>query len=217
MAFLKGICASIGVLLLLCIIALFCITTWVDPNRFTPWLAQEISQHTGQEVKIGHLSWGFFPHLKVKADQIDLRNSALRGMLFASADSLSFDVKLLPLLYRQVECRNIQLQRATLHVSSTNPVSALLKTVRFSLSGVGDFDLVGQRINMHLQGVPLDQGAAWGKRFIPIDVTGSLNNPVIHIDWTVLTEYLASRKLEVLKTNIEKKAQGWLDKYKLHF
>lgn len=76
MAILKKIFFIICLVLLIFIIACVSLVYLVDPNQLKPILIEETKKHTGQQLEItGPLSWSFYPHIAIHADQMSLRES----------------------------------------------------------------------------------------------------------------------------------------------
>ena len=66
-----GVVLIVAVLILL---AVSYIVFFMDPNQLKPMMTAQVRQYTGYELNIvGKLSWSFYPHWGIRADQITLR------------------------------------------------------------------------------------------------------------------------------------------------
>jgi len=88
----------------------------------------------------------------------------------------------------------------------------LLDSPRFKTSGKGSIDLVNQKIDFHLQTVvnqsAMDQRNDWGNLYglpIPINITGSLADPTIRLDTTVLAKAVAEQQIKKIETKVQDK------------
>jgi AsmA protein len=111
-----GLLASILVLLL--VLAVVCVVTFVNPNRFKPLLTEQVMKYTGRQLTIdGSLSWTLFPYLGVKAGHMLLSNPAGFGATpFAEIEYATVAVRLWPLLHKRIESSGITLDGLKLNL-----------------------------------------------------------------------------------------------------
>jgi AsmA protein len=100
-----------GFIIFLAILAIVILITFVDPNRFKPLIAEQINKTTGRQLQMtGPLSWTFFPYLGVKAEDVELGNSAaFVEKNFVNIKKVTLSVKLLPLLHGQIQSSGLVL------------------------------------------------------------------------------------------------------------
>lgn len=108
----------LATLILLGLIAIFCLATFVSPNRFKPMIADQIMKYTGRVVTIdGDLSWSFFPSLGVNIGHAILSNPAdFKEKTFVEIGSATMSVKLLPLLNSRIQSDGITLKGMKLNL-----------------------------------------------------------------------------------------------------
>lgn len=99
-------------------IAVGVLVTVVNPNKFKPMIQAQLTQWSGRSITIkGDLKWQFFPHLGIKATQVDIANpEGYSEPQFALVKSLSFKVDTLPLLKRQIQIPEIDIQSAKINL-----------------------------------------------------------------------------------------------------
>ncbi len=73
MKWLKVLFSILGLLILVCVLAVACLIIFMDPNKLKPVIIAETMNKTGYQLAIeGSLSWSFYPRLSIKADKIML-------------------------------------------------------------------------------------------------------------------------------------------------
>jgi uncharacterized protein involved in outer membrane biogenesis len=105
-----AIIGLIGLLILISV-ALF---SFVDTSVYKPWLERAASEALGMEVYAGgRLGVGFFPGLRIRLDDVQIRN---QGKEIVSAKEASLEIALLPLLRKEVRIRRLGLQRPRISI-----------------------------------------------------------------------------------------------------
>ena len=100
----------IGIVILICVALVF----FVDTSAYKPRVERVASEALGMEVRVGgRLGIGFFPGLRIKLDDVLIRN---RGLSTASAKEANLEIALLPLLHKEVRIRRIELQRPRISI-----------------------------------------------------------------------------------------------------
>lgn len=109
--FLKITGSILAALVLLSILLLVCLMTFVNPNRFKPFIAEKVKQSTGRQLTIeGDLSWSVFPYLGIKAEHLTLGNpEGFKQNEFIDISKMTISVKLLPLLHKKIQSDGIML------------------------------------------------------------------------------------------------------------
>jgi uncharacterized protein involved in outer membrane biogenesis len=99
-----AIVGIIGLVVLITVALFF----FVDTSVYKPRLERVASEALGMEVRVdGRLRIGFFPGLRIRLDDVHIRN---RGLEITSAKEASLEISLLPLLHKEVRIRRIGLQ-----------------------------------------------------------------------------------------------------------
>ncbi len=114
----KWLGAFISILVLLVILAVVCLITFVNPNRFKPLIAEQVMKYTGRQLTIdGDLSWSFFPCVGIKTGHVLLGNpTGFEQKIFAEVQHATLGVKLFPLLHKQIESSGIVLDGLKLNL-----------------------------------------------------------------------------------------------------
>jgi AsmA protein len=103
----KLIGSILGLLVLAFVIAAVAITLLVDPNQFKPLITAQFKKITGFEMNIpGNLSWSFYPHFGVKADEVAITDPAVFS---AKVKNLNLHLQIKPLLHKQVELSRVSM------------------------------------------------------------------------------------------------------------
>lgn len=91
----------------------------VDPNDFKPQISQQVESATGRKLIIaGDLSWRFYPWVGVTLNDFSLSNrEGFMPETMLEAEQADIQVKLLPLISKQLEIGKIKLQAPTLNLS----------------------------------------------------------------------------------------------------
>lgn len=104
-----------------------------DQTRLRALLVDHVQVQTGRHLSIdGEVSLRFFPRFRIRAEQIRLSAPSDRsGPDFVTADSLSVELRLLPLLLGRVETRDLALEGVRLDFaddgSGTRGLSGLVR------------------------------------------------------------------------------------------
>ena len=100
----------IGIVILISVALIF----FVDTSVYKPRVERAASEALGMEVRVGgRLEIGFFPGLRIRLDDVHIRD---RGMDIASAKEARLEIALLPLLHREVRIRRIGLLRPRISI-----------------------------------------------------------------------------------------------------
>jgi AsmA protein len=101
----KAIIGVLIVLIVVVVLAAILLITLVNPNRFKPFIAEQVQKRMGRQLTIeGDLSWSFYPYLGIKVGHAELNNLAgFSQKNFAELESATVGVKVLPLLHRKFE------------------------------------------------------------------------------------------------------------------
>lgn len=107
-----------GIIVLLIIAAALMLLFLVNPNDYKGKLSEQVTQYLGQEFVIrGDISWTFYPWLGLQAHDVRISNAAGFGTSpLASIKSMNINVKLLPLLHKQIDAGKISLEGAELNL-----------------------------------------------------------------------------------------------------
>lgn len=107
--------AAIAVLVVLYITLIF------DPNDFKPMLVDAVKEQTGRELVIEEpLSWQFFPSIGIRLAGVSLSNpEGFKEAHMMAVKEVVAEVKLLPLLSRDVQIDQLRLDGAKLTLVTT--------------------------------------------------------------------------------------------------
>ena len=116
--FLKRLGISLGVILVLFIIALIVIPFVFDPNDYKDEIQGLAKTHTGRDLKLaGNIELSLFPWVGVQLGETQLSNAAGFGdKPFAAIKSVDVRVKLMPLLDKKIELGKVVLHGLDLNL-----------------------------------------------------------------------------------------------------
>ena len=100
-------------------IALFVITSSIDPNDYKGEMAEAIKKETDLDLQIANINWSLFPWLGFDVSGITLTHP-VEGEL-AKVGQVELSVKFLPLLRSQVEVARVELIETSISVISHFP------------------------------------------------------------------------------------------------
>ncbi|CAH9017747.1 AsmA family protein [Candidatus Nitrosacidococcus sp. I8] len=105
MKLLKILFTTVGILLLLIIIAAIAAPFIINPNNYKPQIAEQVKKATGRDLSLGgDINLSFFPWLGAKIEDISLSNPpGFSQSPFAKLDDIQVKVKILPLLKKEIE------------------------------------------------------------------------------------------------------------------
>lgn len=115
------ICVSIVVL---AVVGLFLITSYINPNRFKPYIQKTLKNYLHEDVQIkGDLSWRIFPDIGIKAHQVIIRDIEI-------ADTV-IDIRLEPLFDKQIDIIGFELRGVDIpryHIRNAELVAMHIKS-----------------------------------------------------------------------------------------
>jgi AsmA protein len=108
---LKLVGIAIGGLVVLLVIALLAVRLFVKPNDYKDRIAQAVKTSTGRELTLsGPIKLSVFPWIALEIGPASLGNPpGFSAEPFAAAEYVSFRVKLLPLLRKQLEIGRVEI------------------------------------------------------------------------------------------------------------
>jgi AsmA protein len=113
MKVLKWIGIVIGILVVLVIVALLVVPRFVDINKYKPKLESMVSESTGRSFSIGgDIDLTLFPWAGVSLSDMHLGNAkGFKEKDFASVEDFEVRVKLLPLIFKDVQVKRFIVKR----------------------------------------------------------------------------------------------------------
>lgn len=179
----------------------------VDPNDLKPQISQRVEAATGRKLELaGDLSWRFYPWIGITLNDFTLANrSGFSPDAMIKADQADIQLKLLPLLRKQIEIGKIDLKKPQINLSvnaqgetnwgdlvkenkpSTNNAGSAAGAVLggFVIQGVnitdGDVDWSDQKAGQqyHLSGLNLTTGTVTPGKPIAFDLKTALQGTLI--------------------------------------
>ncbi len=112
----KRVLTVIGVLLLVLVVVGVALPFLVDINKFKDPILEKVREKTGEDIKVGRISWSAVPFLAVELEQFDLAGRQQQASLFR-AKSVEVVLRWAPLLRKEVELKKIILHEPQLTVS----------------------------------------------------------------------------------------------------
>ncbi len=108
----------ISAVILLAMVSLIGLVVFVNPNDLKPQISQAVTKFTGRQLQLkGNIQWSIFPWLGLQLNEAKLANSPGFGNNpFAQIKKLDIQVRLLPLLHKQLEIGKLQLNGLKLYL-----------------------------------------------------------------------------------------------------
>lgn len=119
----KVIGVILGAFVLLAVIALIALVVLINPNKYKPFISKQIYLKTGKQVIFkGAIGWSLFPSLGFQINDIVLTNPPGFGdqATFVEVHRAQIEVKVMPLLHKRVETKDIILDGLTLNLIRNN-------------------------------------------------------------------------------------------------
>ena len=204
----------IGAVILLGLVSLIGLVVFVNPNDLKPQISQAVTKFTGRQLQLGgDIQWSIFPWLGLQLNDAKLTNSPGFGNnSFAQIKKLDIQVRLLPLLHKQLEIGKLQVNGLTLHLvknakgqvnwegpltssqtsnNSENSRLDSLKPIGFIVTGLGirngHIIYNDQQKNKHIEitGLQLKSANLAINKSSPFDIQFNLNSNVPNINAAV--------------------------------
>ncbi|MEN9917522.1 MAG: hypothetical protein RLY40_1464 [Pseudomonadota bacterium] len=108
----------IGAIILLGLVSLIGLVIFVNPNDLKPQISQAVTKFTGRQLQLGgDIQWSIFPWLGLHLNDVKLTNNPNFGNdPFAQIKKLYIQVRLIPLLHKQLEIGKLQIHGLTLYL-----------------------------------------------------------------------------------------------------
>lgn len=142
----------IATCVLLVLVAIIGLVVFVNPNDLKPQITQAVNKYSGRQIQFnGDIQWSLFPWLGLQLNNAMLGNiPGFGNKPFAVIQKLGLEVRLLPLLHKQLEISKLEVNGLTLNLvknteGQTNwqkphtpdPVHASTKIVSSDLKSLG--------------------------------------------------------------------------------
>ncbi len=103
---------------LLILVAIIGLVVFVNPNDLKPQISQAVSKYTGRQLQLGgDIEWSLFPWLGLQLNDAKVSNTpGFGGKPFAEIQKLDIQVRLLPLLHKQLEVGKLHAKGLTLYL-----------------------------------------------------------------------------------------------------
>lgn len=108
----------IGAIILLGLVSLIGLVLFVNPNDLKPQISQAVTRFTGRQLQLGgDIQWSIFPWLGLQLNNVKLANNPGFGNdPFAQIKKLDIQVRLIPLLHKQLQIGKLQIHGLTLYL-----------------------------------------------------------------------------------------------------
>lgn len=108
----KKLISVIFFLLLIVVLGVIAIAYWIDPNYFKGFITDTVKKETGYELTIkDDLRWRIWPNMSIISNGIKLAAPNAKEPVL-TAENMRLDVKLLPLLSKKLEIKNVFVKSA---------------------------------------------------------------------------------------------------------
>jgi uncharacterized protein involved in outer membrane biogenesis len=113
MKLLKILVGIIVTFILLFIAGIVVLVTLINPNDFRDKITTVVHQETGRDLKIGNISWSFFPWLGIKVNNVALDSGAdFNGQNFINIGEAGLRVEFLPIFRGKIKVGTLTLKNA---------------------------------------------------------------------------------------------------------
>lgn len=109
----------ISAIILLGLVSLIGLMVFVNPNDLKPQISQAVTKFTGRQLQLGgDIKWSIFPWLGLQLNDAKLTNNSefSASRPFAQVKKLDIQVRLLPLLHKQLEIGKLHVNGLTLYL-----------------------------------------------------------------------------------------------------
>jgi AsmA protein len=145
---LRVLVTIIGTFILLGLVAIIGLVVFVNPNDLKPQISQAVNKYTGRQLQLGgDIEWSLYPWLGLQLNDAKLSNTPGFGdKPFAQIQKLDIQIRLLPLLHKQLEIGKLHVNGLTLYLVKNaqgrinwqgphNPVSSTTSSTPSASSG----------------------------------------------------------------------------------
>ncbi|WP_395373127.1 AsmA family protein [Marinicella sp. W31] len=114
----KWLLRFVGVLILLLVIAIIVLPLVFDPNDHKERIQNLILENTGRNVQLkGEIGWSVFPTLALQFNDVEVANdSGFKGDYLARIGEVAAQVKVLPLLTKDIQIGGVELNQADINL-----------------------------------------------------------------------------------------------------
>ena len=114
----KWLLRFVGVLVLLLVIAIIVLPLVFDPNDHKERIQNLILENTGRSVELkGEIGWSVFPTLALQFNDVEVANdSGFKGDYLARIGEVAAQVKVLPLLTKDIQIGGVELNQADINL-----------------------------------------------------------------------------------------------------
>lgn len=115
---LRVLVTIMGAFILLGLLAIIGFVVFVNPNDLKPQISQAVNKYTGRQLQLaGNIEWSLYPWLGLQLNDTKLSNTPGFGdKPFAQIKKLDIQVRLLPLLHKQLEIGKLRVNGLILYL-----------------------------------------------------------------------------------------------------
>ena len=125
-----------------------------DANKYKPLLTEKIEQAIDKDVKIGNISLGFLPAIKLRLDGVSIKG---RNETWEDSDlrtsSIEANIKLLPLLKKDVQIEHIAVRGMDITIARGFEPASVSKAVTgededIGLAAIGALNFLAKSVSI---------------------------------------------------------------------
>ena len=159
----KWIVGLIGAVVLLLVLAVFLLPIFFDPNDHKPEIQQAIQNQIGREVSLnGPIGWSVFPWIAIELNDVTVTNEqGFSGDSLANIGTLSAQVKLLPLLKKDIQVDTVELKQPNIHLQVAKSGQSNWQSILDHLTGDEEKTQSDgpSNISINIEGILISDGA----------------------------------------------------------
>ncbi len=156
---LLGIVAFLAVLVVLTIVLL---PMFFDPNEHKPRIQQLAADSIGREVTLnGPIEWSVFPWVAINLNDVTVANeTGFKGDYLAQVKQVAVRVKLLPLLKKQIQVGQVELQQPNINLQvAKSGKSNWQSIIEHMDQGSSDTTASSDSTNLEIRGISISNGS----------------------------------------------------------
>ena len=156
---LLGIVAFLAVLIVLAIVLL---PIFFDPNEHKPRIQEIAAENLGREVVLnGPIEWSVFPWVAINLNDVSIANEAgFKGDHLAQVEQVAVRVKLLPLLKKQIQVGQVELQKPNINLQVAKSGKSNWQSIidHMDQGSAGSAPSEGSSTDLEIRGISISDG-----------------------------------------------------------
>jgi len=156
----KWLLGGVAIVATLLVLAIILLPLVFDPNEHKPRIQQMAADAIGREVILnGPIEWSVFPWIAINLSKVDVVNEkGFKGDYLAQVDQVSARVKLLPLLSKQIQIGQIELQQPKINLQVAQSGNTNWQSILNELNQNEEKTATDSDSHLEISGIEISQG-----------------------------------------------------------